>query len=120
VPGFLLVSQDAAGSVVGFAHVIVHDDIAHLEQLSVAPEYGRQGHGRRLLEAAMAEATRRGFEAMTLRTYREVAWNGPFYASAGFTEEDPATAFHRALVVAEHEEGIDRFATRVQMAVALR
>ncbi len=34
----------------------------------------------------MAEARAQGFDRLSLCTYRDVPWNGPFYASLGFTE----------------------------------
>ncbi len=62
---------------------------AHLEQLSVHPDHVRRGIGRALLRAAIAWAADHGYDQMTLATYRDVAWNGPFYASEGFVEAGP-------------------------------
>jgi GNAT superfamily N-acetyltransferase len=62
----------------------------HLEQLSVHPDHGRRGIGRALLRAAVAWARDARADALTLVTYREVPWNGPFYASEGFVELGPA------------------------------
>ncbi|GAA1964597.1 GNAT family N-acetyltransferase [Agromyces allii] len=110
-PGFVLVALDAEISssetvggepiVVGFAQVLEHDGFAHLEQLSVAPSHARRGHGRRLVEAAIARARALGYDEITLRTYADVPWNAPFYRSCGFVESEPATAWHREL--AEHD-----------------
>ncbi|WP_423493901.1 GNAT family N-acetyltransferase [Microbacterium esteraromaticum] len=78
-PGFLLVAaDDEAGPAVGFVHVITHDDVAHLEQLSVLPEHARLGHGTALVHAALDEARARGAKLITLRTFAEIPWNAPF------------------------------------------
>ncbi|WP_104196721.1 N-acetyltransferase [Cryobacterium sp. M15] len=84
-------------------------------QLSVAPADARKGWGRALVEAAKIHAQKRGYHRISLRTYADVPWNAPFYASAGFVEEEPATQFHRSLVGIEGELGLDRYGRRVQM-----
>jgi GNAT superfamily N-acetyltransferase len=111
--------RDRGGAVVGFVDVLERDQIAHLEQLSVLPEHGRRGHGRALVESAKNEARRRGYQWLSLRTYADVPWNGPFYARAGFVESKPATDFDRHLVEVEERLGLDRYGRRVQMTAAL-
>lgn len=119
-PGFVLVLETAAdASPLGFVHVLDVDGHAHLEQLSVRPESGRKGHGRRLVDAAIAEARDRGYSRMTLRTYAEVPWNAPFYASCGFLESIPESGFQLGLVETEASLGIDRYGRRIQMTVEL-
>lgn len=119
-PGFILIIEDdTTHSPVGFVHVLDADGHAHLEQLSVLPSAGRRGHGRSLVRAALREAHERGYSRITLRTYAEVPWNAPFYATCGFLESLPETAFQRALIDAEAELGIDRYGRRVQMTAEL-
>ena len=68
-PGFVVVAEEMeTGTIVGFVHVLEADGIAHLEQLSVLPQMGQRGYGRTLLNTAMDEARRRGYERSTLRT----------------------------------------------------
>lgn len=120
-PGFLLVAEDTeAGNIVGFVHVLEIDGIAHLEQISVLPQVGRRGYGRRLMEAAMDESRRRGYEQLSLRTYADVPWNAPFYARLGFVETEPTTGFHKLLVDVEERLGLARYGRRVQMTATLR
>ncbi|MFK0400778.1 GNAT family N-acetyltransferase [Microbacterium sp. NPDC090225] len=119
-PGFvLLIEDDATHSPVGFVHVLDADGHAHLEQLSVLPSAGRQGHGRALVRAALHEAQERGYSRITLRTYAEVPWNAPFYASCGFLESLPETAFQRSLIETEEALGLERHGRRVQMTAEL-
>lgn len=119
-PGFVLVIEDPEdSSPIGFVHVLDADGHAHLEQLSVLPSSGRQGYGRRLVEAALDEARERGYTRMSLRTYAEIPWNAPFYASCGFLESIPETPFQRGLVDTEADLGVDRYGRRLQMTVEL-
>ena len=117
-PGFLLVAV-VDGRVVGFAHVLDIEGHAHLEQLSVAPEHGRRGIGSALVAAALEEARREGYDAMSLCTYRDLPWNGPFYARAGFVEVREPAAFQRRLHEHEIALGLDRNGVRVVMQRAI-
>ena len=48
------------------------------------PDYARRGIGRTLIERAEAWARERGLPALTLTSYVEVPWNGPYYERLGF------------------------------------
>lgn len=117
--GFILVGTSAENALIGFAHVIEAEGIAHLEQVSVLPAQGRRGYGRALVEAAMCAARVRGYTDLTLRTYADLPWNGPFYRKLGFTESEPDGRFLRGLVEAERAEGLEQYGSRVQMTVSL-
>lgn len=95
--------------VVGYARVELVDDQAHLEQLSVLPDHGGQGIGTALIDAVCDWARGRGDEAVTLTTFREVAFNGPLYAKRGFTEvpEQEWTPGMRVVVAEETAHGLD-------------
>jgi GNAT superfamily N-acetyltransferase len=58
--------------------------------LSVDPAHGRRGLGARLVEASCNMAYARGARAMTLSTFHDLAWNGPFYTKLGFRELTPS------------------------------
>jgi GNAT superfamily N-acetyltransferase len=75
---------DEQGAPIGFALLDTVDGQAYLAEISVLPEHGRRGLGARLLDFVCAWAASRGYEAITLTTFREVAWNGPFYRKHGF------------------------------------
>ena len=104
---------------VGFACVEVVDGDAHLWQLSVRPEAGRQGRGTALVEAVCAWAVAQGLPGVTLTTFADVAWNGPFYARLGFTVVDSPSPGLAAIRAHEKEIGDDAFGTRVAMRRAL-
>lgn len=58
----------------------------HLWEMSVDPAFQQGGIGAGLLRACMVDARNSGFRALTLTTFRDVPWNGPFYARIGFEE----------------------------------
>ena len=58
---------------------------AWLEDLVVAPAQRRQGVGRRLLQAALAEARRRGWRRISLLTDADNAAAQALYQAHGFT-----------------------------------
>jgi GNAT superfamily N-acetyltransferase len=120
-PGFLLVAApDEDSPPVGFVHVLVLDGHAHLEQVSLLPELQGRGIGGALVRAAMAEAAAQGFDRLSLCTYRDVPWNGPFYRSLGFTEVTDLAPYERRLRAKERDLGLDVNGVRCVMEVALR
>jgi GNAT superfamily N-acetyltransferase len=58
----------------------------HIWEMDVAPQFQRRGIGAGLVRAAQIDARNTGFKALTLTTFRDVAWNAPFYARLGFEE----------------------------------
>lgn len=69
---------------VGFLSAGIEGDALHIWELDVRLNRQGQGIGRALLERAVADARRRGLAAVTLTTFRAVAWNAPFYRKFGF------------------------------------
>lgn len=120
-PGFLLVAVEAddtapAGErVVGFAHVVDVDGHWHLDQVAVHPDHGRRGHGAALLDSAVDGVAARGGAELTLTTYADVPWNGPWYARHGFTEVTPWPAFLAPFAAVEERMGLSRHGRRAAM-----
>lgn len=104
---------------VGFVCVELVDGIPHIWQLAVHPDHGRQGLGRALVEAACHWARTERFDAITLTTFRDVPWNGPFYESLGFVTMGALTP--ELCAIREHERAIgdDDFGPRVAMRLVL-
>jgi GNAT superfamily N-acetyltransferase len=119
--GLLWVARAADGEPIGFALCELVDGAVHLEEIDVDPAHGRRGVGRALLAAVIAWSERAGHPAVTLTTFREIPWNAPFYARAGFRtlaagELGPGLA---ALVREEAARGLDpseRVAMRLDLA----
>lgn len=53
------------------------------------PPHGRHGHGRALVAHAEHWDRTTGAGRMTLTTYRDVPWNGPYYQRLGRRELTP-------------------------------
>jgi GNAT superfamily N-acetyltransferase len=104
---------------VGFACIDIVDGDAHLWQLSVHPSAGRQGIGGALVHAACEWARSAGYGAVTLTTYRDVPWNGPFYARLGFVPLGDLTPGLAAIREHERAIGDDDFGPRVAMRRAV-
>ena len=60
---------------IGYLLVDEIDGAAHIEQVSVAPDYQGQGLGRALIERVRAWATTKGMTALTLTTFGHISWN---------------------------------------------
>jgi GNAT superfamily N-acetyltransferase len=97
------------GKPAGYGLADEVDGCGHLEQVSIRPEYGRRGIGRTLIECVEAWARDEGFPAVTLSTFRDVPWNGPYYARLGFRtlNEDELTPGLRVLRAHEVDHGLD-------------
>ena len=109
------------GAVCGYALVDVVDAAAHLEQITVDPDHGRRGIGRLILDDVIAWAQARRFTAMTLLTFTEVAWNGPYYRRLGFVDLRDAELGPELAALRAHEAdlGLDttiRGAMRLPLA----
>jgi GNAT superfamily N-acetyltransferase len=84
VRGACWVAADEEDRPVGFLSAGIEGDALHVWELDVRLDRQGQGIGRALLERAVAGARRRGLAAVTLTTFRAVAWNAPFYRKSGF------------------------------------
>ncbi len=87
------------------------DGSAHVQQVSVHPAAAGRGIGRELIEKLAEWGRQRGAQAITLTTFVEVAWNGPYYERCGFryladAELTPGLVAIRA---AEAAHGLDRW-----------
>ena len=106
--GHLWVASAPGTAVVGFAMVLRIGAYAHLDELDVLPEHGRRGIGSALLRTVCSWAKENGYRAVTLRTFRDVAWNGPFYQRLGFqvVESSLLSPRHLELESIEQRRGL--------------
>jgi GNAT superfamily N-acetyltransferase len=99
--GRAFVSVDADDRPVGYLLLDPIDGAAHIEQVSVHPDHARRRLGRALIEHAASWASTRDLSSLTLTTYVDVPWNGPYYERLGFRylttdEETPGLRTIRA------------------------
>jgi GNAT superfamily N-acetyltransferase len=108
--GRLWVAEEQ-GQVVGCLRLEMVDDAAHIEQVSVLPSHGRRGIGTRLIEAVDRCGATRGMRRMSLTTFVEVPWNGPYYRRLGFLELRPDQQGPALKRIRAHEAalGLDRW-----------
>lgn len=85
----------SAGRIVGFAATRPYRRELHLHELSVAREFQRLRIGSTLLEALKIDAKNTGLRAITLETFRDIAWNAPFYERHGFAMIDDLASHPR-------------------------
>lgn len=76
------------GEVVGYVWALDLDGQPHLEQISVLPEASGRGVGIALVEQVVGWAAEQGGSSLTLSTFRDVVWNGPWYRRLGFADID--------------------------------
>jgi GNAT superfamily N-acetyltransferase len=82
--GRAFVAVDDGDRQVGYLVFDIVDGAAHIEQVSVHPDYERRGTGRALIERTASWARAHGLSALTLTAYVDVPWNGPYYERLGF------------------------------------
>jgi GNAT superfamily N-acetyltransferase len=118
--GRLWVALNSKQQVVGFAHVCIIDDQAHLDEMDVLPDYGRRGIGSALVKIVETWARDEGFDELTLITFRHLPWNAPFYAKLGFemVEDDDLGEEMHDLLQQEAKAGL-KIANRVCMRKVL-
>jgi ribosomal protein S18 acetylase RimI-like enzyme len=89
----------------------VVDGNAHLEQVSVHPDHARRRLGKALLDHMIDWAREQQLPAVTLTTYTEVQWNGPYYERNGFRylADAELTPGLRKIRTAEAAHGLDRW-----------
>lgn len=105
------------GFLVGMVIASVREGAVYIEEMDVLKGHGKRGLGTRLLAVVCEWAQAQGHVAVTLSTFRDVPWNGPFYKKHGFREL-PSTAWTtgmRAIREKEAQHGL-----RVEARVFMR
>ncbi|MDP9117470.1 MAG: GNAT family N-acetyltransferase [Actinomycetota bacterium] len=105
----------AGHPAVGYIHVDEVDGLAHVAGLAVLPGSMRRGLGTQLLEAASTWAKAHRYPAITLITYADISWNGPFYAARGFVRVADLTPELTELRDWERAVGLDALGPRIVM-----
>lgn len=94
---------------VGFLVAEPVDGHLHIAQISVHPDAAGQRLGSALIEHLDTLAAAEGVEELSLTTYLDVPWNGPYYRKLGFVElpEPECGDGLRAIRRMEREAGLD-------------
>ncbi|WP_421853179.1 GNAT family N-acetyltransferase [Novosphingobium sp.] len=120
--GACWVAQTQGGSLAGFLAAEQAGDVLHIWELAVLQDQQRKGIGRALMAEAIAFAREQDLRALTLSTFRGVAWNEPMYLRLGFTVLSPEDCDERLLGVLRNEiaaglPGERRCAMRMHLAL---
>ena len=94
------------GEVAGYVVAALVDGNAHIEQVSVAPAHARRGIGAALVRHVEAWGRSQGAPATTLTTFRDVPWNGPYYARLGYREMSGAQIGAGLAAAMDHEAAL--------------
>jgi GNAT superfamily N-acetyltransferase len=101
------VAVDEGGAIIGFAVAWVVDGEGHLDELAVVPAHGRRGVGRALVDEVVAWTVGMQLGSITLTTFRDVPWNGPYYEKLGFHVVSTLTPALQALVDEQATWGLE-------------
>lgn len=86
--GFLWVCIDENEALIGFALASLMGGLFYLEDISVDPEFQRQGVGDALLLQVIDHAKFLYCSAVVLSTLTKAPWTEPFYRKHGFLSAD--------------------------------
>lgn len=88
------VAVDSADQPIAFINVERLQESIHICEVSVCQPWQGKRVGRQLLQQVLEFALQQGVGAVTLTTFRDVAWNAPYYQRLGFSviQESELTA----------------------------
>ncbi|KWS20191.1 acetyltransferase [Pseudomonas syringae pv. syringae] len=70
--------------VIGYAAMRPLDGLLYLDNISVVPRASGSGVGKTLLSSVVTHAQALRVQAVSLTTFREPLWNGPWFRKHGF------------------------------------
>lgn len=108
--------SEVGGQVVGFLAARAAARRLHIDEIDVHRTCQGQGLGRCMILESINWARANDLFVVSLTTFRNIPWNGPFYASLGFREWlDPPPAITEVLAK-EAAMGLkDRWAMRLDL-----
>lgn len=103
------VAAGRGNDAIGYACAGQVDTLFWLHQMSVDPAHGNNGIGTALLAAVVDHAKWAFHNAIGLTTFKDVAFNAPFYSKAGFlrVNRDSAAAWLQQQFDDECPHGVD-------------
>ncbi|MFD4353440.1 GNAT family N-acetyltransferase [Nocardia sp. NPDC058519] len=121
VEGRAWVWPDDSDHPIGYLVLGIVDEQPHVDQVSVDPAYAGARIGKRLIDHAVRWAKAVGLHEITLTTFTQVPWNGPYYERLGFTyipaaDEPPGLRAIRATELAHGLDAWPRASMRAELA----
>ncbi|RFU29038.1 hypothetical protein B7463_g7289, partial [Scytalidium lignicola] len=109
--GYLWVAVADGDKPIGFLGGYALDGYFYIAEISVAREFQGKGVGRALMKAMSKDIRSKigVYKGLTLTTYRDLEWNGPWYKKLGFVEVIPQDIGpgHSLIIKEEGEAGHD-------------
>lgn len=87
--GFLYLAEHEGQPVGCVAFYRIDDTTCELKRLFVRPAFHKQGIGKALMDRAIEDAKRVGYQTMILDTLRRLESAGQLYQRLGFSEIEP-------------------------------
>ncbi|MTC57901.1 MULTISPECIES: GNAT family N-acetyltransferase [Providencia] len=118
--GMEWLAVDQHDKPVGFIMAQRLADSLHIVELSVCQSAQGQGLGKKLINQIISFAKIQQISQVTLTTFREVAWNAPYYQRLGFSIIEPAQLTEPLQEILQHEidagfQAIDRCAMQLMI-----
>ncbi|WP_046722367.1 GNAT family N-acetyltransferase [Pseudomonas syringae] len=103
--------------VIGYAAMRPLDGLLYLDNISVVPRASGSGVGKTLLSSVVTHAQALRVQAVSLTTFREPLWNGPWFRKHGFLWNGPWFRKHGFGLMPDIEigEGLRRVVDRQSM-----
>lgn len=119
--GSLVLVATSSAAIVGFSVGMIVDGQAYLREVSVKRSHARQGIGKRLVDSVIQWAVEHNYCVLTLTTYRDLPFNGPFYEKSGFRVFEPNDRWPELRAIREKEKrsGLE-ICPRVAMRLELK
>ena len=96
---FILVAENAAGQIVGYAHAASYDclyfpSLLNLLALAVAPDFQGQGYGKALMQAIREEGVAAGYTGIRINSGISRMKAHEFYRKLGCEEKPDQKRFY--------------------------
>lgn len=93
---------------IGFIAAKCFGEDIYIAEVGVVTQFQGRKIGSLLVAAVEAYARNVAARAVTLTTFSEIPWNGPYYARLGYTQlaEDQAPAYFKAIFADEAARGL--------------
>lgn len=95
--------EDASERVLGFCYAQQLADSLYLAEISAHPAAQGMGVGHMLVTHIRKIAAKHGLAGVTLTTYTDIPWNGPWYQRQGFTVLDSSLFSSEMKDIVQHQ-----------------
>ena len=106
--GDVIFVAEVSNELAGFVIVRPASEAMHIQEIDVHPNFARRRVGALLIDAVEKWTRTQGLLFVTLTTFDDVPWNGPYYARLGYSqiERDAISPALQTILLAEEKAGI--------------